>query len=236
MRSPEHKFQLYIVFAPDNKTGGITNGPELEPPQGSSLVETSSTTNQYLKAVKPLTSAVLGFTSEPVPPVLESNQSLPTGQSVTIDAEQIRAKRQEQFVQLGYIPPIVGGSPKQIDLPINEIVSLYRDQHVSTAEIAKRFRVGSETIYKRLHEAGELNLIGTRIGDSAFKQMDQEKYERWRVENEEALQKEKEEIRDDIRNTLGEEFLKQFEETERATKELIKKREEERMRKKSTIR
>jgi hypothetical protein len=30
--------------------------------------------------------------------------------------------------------------------------------------------------------------------------MDQEKYERWRVENEEALQKEKEEIRDDIRN------------------------------------
>ncbi len=234
MPSPEHKLQPPIDFTSDNKTGGSITDSPLESPQQSPLVEAALILNRYLEAAKPHARAVLGLAPKPIPPVLESNQWLLAGQSVTIDTEKIRAKRREQFEQTGYIPPIVGGAPKHIDLSINKIVALYRDQHISTAEIAKQFGVSTETIYKRLHEAGELNLIGTRIGDRAFKQMereDQASFDRWLVENKEALQKEQEETREVIRHLFGEEFLKQSEETDRAIKEMIKKREKKQMKK-----
>jgi transposase-like protein len=232
--SPEYKFKPYIIFTTDDKAEGNITDVQLEFPQYSPLVEASSTLNQYLETIRPYASAALGLVPESIPPVLESNQPLPLGQSVTIDVEQMRAKRRERFEQTGYIPPIAGGSPKQIDLPMNEIASLYRDQHISTAEIAQQFGVSTETIYKRLHEAGELNLIGTRIGDKAFKQMekkDQASFDRWLVENKEALQQEQEETREVIRHLFGEEFLKQSEETDRAIKEMIRKREKKQMKK-----
>lgn len=234
MLSPEHKFQPRIVFAPDNKTGNDTIGPQLESPQQSPRIEAALNSHSYLEALKPHTSAILGLAPELVPPVLESNQSLPLEQLVTIDAEQIRAKRREQFEKTGYIPPIAGGAPKQIDVPINEIVALYRDQHISTAEIAKQFGVSVQTIYKRLHEAGALNLVGTRIGDNFFKQREEESdgwFEQWHEENKDALQKEQEQTREVIRQMFGEEFLKNYEATETAIKELIRKREKKQMKK-----
>jgi hypothetical protein len=111
MPSLEHIFQPHIVSVPDNKTGDITNDPQLEPPQHSPLVESSSTTNQHLEVLKPYASAVLAFTHERVSTDLESTQSFPSRQSVPIDTHQIREKRREQFEQTGYIPRIFGGAP-----------------------------------------------------------------------------------------------------------------------------
>jgi hypothetical protein len=113
--SPEHTFQPPIVFAPDNRTGGITNSPQLESPQRPSLVETSSTTNLHLEALKPCASALLGFPLERASTDLESTQSLPSRQSVPIDVDQIRAKRREQIEQTGNTPQIVGGAPNKDD-------------------------------------------------------------------------------------------------------------------------
>jgi len=227
MPSPEHKFQSHIVFAPDNKTGEDTIGPQLKSPQRSPRIEAASTRHSYLEALKPHTSAILGLASELVPPVLESNQSLPLGQLVMIGTEQIRAKRRKQFEQTGYVPPIAGGSPERIDLPTDEIITLYRDQHISPEEIAKQYGVSKSTIYKRLHELSELDLIGTRIGDKIFQQIEAEsdaRHKKWLEENQEALQQEQDELREEIRNKLGEEFLIKMDETEKKVKDLIEQR------------
>lgn len=233
MPSPEYTSQPHIVFASGSKTGGLPYGPQLESPQQLPLIETALS-NQALEALKLHANAALGFLPDRTPADLEGSQSASLGQSLTIDKDQIKAKRQAQFEQTGYIPPIVGGAPKQIDLPVNEILSMYRDNHVPAPEIAQHFGVSLATIYKKLHEADESNLSGTPINKRALKRMDkedQESFERWLVENKEALEKEQEETREVIRSTFGQEFLEQYEETDKAIKEMIRNREKKQMKK-----
>lgn len=113
MSSPEHTFQSQLVFALDHKTGGIPTGAQSEPLQPLPQGEASSQTNQPLEVFQPHASALLGFAIDPRPTVLADTQALPLKQSVTIEIEQIRAKRREQFEQTGYVPPIAGGSPRR---------------------------------------------------------------------------------------------------------------------------
>jgi transposase-like protein len=148
--SPEYKYQPRELYAPVEKTGApSTDLPEPEPSR-----------------------KILGFEnsiSEPIQPgegggttPLEQSAVLATGKQEAsgtvfkfIEKEENESGLQRRLFgeRSGSIPPLAGGSPKRINLPIDEIVADYRDK-VRVEEIAKRYGVTPVTIYKRLHEVG----------------------------------------------------------------------------------
>lgn len=239
MPSPERTFQPQSVFAPDDKTGGIPNGHQLGPPQHSPLTESASPINQALAVLKPRASALLGFPPNCSLTNSEDTQVLQPTPTVTIDVTQIRTKRREIFEQTGVYPIAAGGAPKNIEILTDELIKMYRDQRTPVDQIAKHFGVSSGVIYEKLHTIDPLNLIGTPVGERAFKRMEEEyekSFQKWREENKEEIEKVEAETREYLRNTFGEEFLKRHDENERAINELIRKREEERTKKKRNTR
>jgi hypothetical protein len=66
MAAHEHGFRPREVYAPVDKTGGISNTPQLEPPQQKpSRVEIFPNNNQ-LDVLKPHTSALLGLSTKKI--------------------------------------------------------------------------------------------------------------------------------------------------------------------------
>lgn len=155
--------------------------------------------------------------------------------SISANVERNFDEVQQPLQAIGLFAQTLGRGRKRIDLPIDEIILLYRDEHMPTKGLAQRYNVSVGTIYRRLHEGDQESLEGTRISNVVQKRMvenldkmHEEMDEQWYKENAQELRKEKEKIREDIRNTLGEEFLKKYEQTEMGIKELIRKRDEER--------
>lgn len=106
MSSVERTFQTQIIAAPDSKFGNNLFALKLESNQQTLHIE--------LEVTKPYVSAILGLVLELTKQTFTNNQSLLSEQSTTLDINQIRAKRREQFSQTGFVPPIAGGSPRKL--------------------------------------------------------------------------------------------------------------------------
>jgi DNA-binding CsgD family transcriptional regulator len=67
----------------------------------------------------------------------------------------IKQARRQIWLETGYLPPIVGGSPtRYAELSTENIVRLYTEEGLTSEEIAKELGVSRQTVLDRLHKTG----------------------------------------------------------------------------------